>query len=136
MYISLIITIIVVKILMTVDMLFLELVMILIFICTFAYWFGPALVAAVGSFFSGVIYVAMLVLTWPFVMLFTWKRMKERDQIYDKLEFAKYKKDYSQIDILTEQYEAAEKKVGNIIQAIFIVYIIAITVLFLVYLLR
>ena len=97
---------------------------------------GPALVAAVGSFFSGVIYVAMLVLTWPFVMLFTWKRMKERDQIYDNLELAKSKKDYSQIDILTEQYEAAEKKVGNIIQAIFIVYIIAITVLFLVYLLR
>ena len=120
----LIITIIVVKILMTVDMLFLELVMILIFICTFAYWFGPALVAAVGSFFSGVIYVAMLVLTWPFVMLFTWKRMKERDQIYDNLELAKSKKDYSQIDILTEQYEAADKKVGNIIQVICMAFFI------------
>ena len=105
-------------------MLFLELVMILIFICTFAYWFGPALVAAVGSFFSGVIYVAMLVLTWPFVMLFTWKRMKERDQIYDKLELAKSKKDYSQIDILTEQYEAADKKVGNIIQVICMAFVI------------
>ena len=105
-------------------MLFLELVMILIFICTFAYWFGPALVAAVGSFFSGVIYVAMLVLTWPFVMLFTWKRMKERDQIYDKLELAKSKKDYSQIDILTEQYEAADKKVGNIIQVICMAFFI------------
>ena len=85
---------------------------------------GPALVAAVGSFFSGVIYVAMLVLTWPFVMLFTWKRMKERDQIYDKLEFAKSKKDYSQIDILTEQYEAADKKVGNIIQVICMAFFI------------
>lgn len=105
-------------------MLFLELVMILIFICTFAYWFGPALVAAVGSFFSGVIYVAMLVLTWPFVMLFTWKRMKERDQIYDKLELAKSKKDYSQIDVLTEQYEAADKKVGNIIQVICMAFFI------------
>ena len=105
-------------------MLFLELVMILIFICTFAYWFGPALVAAVGSFFSGVIYVAMLVLTWPFVMLFTWKRMKERDQIYDNLELAKSKKDYSQIDILTEQYEAADKKVGNIIQVICMAFFI------------
>ena len=105
-------------------MLFLELVMILIFICTFAYWFGPDLVAAVGSFFSGVIYVAMLVLTWPFVMLFTWKRMKERDQIYDKLELAKSKKDYSQIDILTEQYEAADKKVGNIIQVICMAFVI------------
>ena len=105
-------------------MLFLELVMILIFICTFAYWFGPALVAAVGSFFSGVIYVAMLVLTWPAIMLFTWKSMKERDQIYDKLEFAKSKKDYSQIDILTEQYEAADKKVGNIIQVICMAFVI------------
>ena len=109
---------------MTVDMLFLELVMILIFICTFAYWFGPALGAADGSFFSGVIYVAMLVLTWPFVMLFTWKRMKERDQIYDNLELAKSKKDYSQIDILTEQYEAADKKVGNIIQVICMAFVI------------
>ena len=105
-------------------MLFLELVMILIFICTFAYWFGPALVAAVGSFFSGVIYVAMLVLTWPAVMLFTWKSMKERDQIYDMLELAKSKKDYSQIDILTEQYEAADKKVGNIIQVICMAFFI------------
>ena len=116
-------------------MLFLELVMILIFICTFAYWFGPALVAAVGSFFSGVIYVAMLVLTWPAVMLFTWKSMKERDQIYDKLELAKSKKDYSQIDILTEQYEAADKKVGNIIQVIcmafFIILIIGLYMVFL-----
>ena len=105
-------------------MLFLELVMILIFICTFAYWFGPALVAAVGSFFSGVIYVAMLVLTWPAIMLFTWKSMKERDQFYDKLELAKSKKDYSQIDILTEQYEAADKKVGNIIQVICMAFVI------------
>ena len=109
--------------------------MILIFICTFAYWFGPALVAAVGSFFSGVIYVAMLVLTWPAVMLFTWKSMKERDQIYDKLELAKSKKDYSQIDILTEQYEAADKKVGNIIQVIcmafFIILIIGLYMVFL-----
>ena len=116
-------------------MLVLELVMILIFICTFAYWFGPALVAAVGSFFSGVIYVAMLVLTWPAVMLFTWKSMKERDQIYDKLELAKSKKDYSQIDILTEQYEAADKKVGNIIQVIcmafFIILIIGLYMVFL-----
>ena len=113
-----------------------EFICCIVFLCMFVYMAGPALVAAVGSFFSGVIYVAMLVLTWPAIMLFTWKSMKERDQIYDKLEFAKSKKDYSQIDILTEQFEAAEKKVGNIIQAIFIVYIIAITVLFLVYLLR
>ena len=115
---------------------FFEFICCIVFLCMFIYMAGPALVAAVGSFFSGVIYVAMLVLTWPAVMLFTWKSMKERDQIYDKLELAKSKKDYSQIDILTEQYEAAEKKVGNIIQAIFIVYMIAITVLFLVYLLR
>ena len=113
-----------------------EFICCIVFLCMFIYMAGPALVAAVGSFFSGVIYVAMLVLTWPAVMLFTWKSMKESDQIYDKLELAKSKKDYSQIDILTEQFEAAEKKAGNIIQAIFIVYIIAITVLFLVYLLR
>ena len=90
----------------------------------FIYMAGPALVAAVGSFFSGVIYVAMLVLTWPAIMLFTWKSMKERDQIYDKLELAKSKKDYSQIDILTEQYEAADKKVGNIIQVICMAFFI------------
>lgn len=113
-----------------------EFICCIVFLCMFIYMAGPALVAAVGSFFSGVIYVAMLVLTWPAIMLFTWKSMKERDQIYDKLELAKSKKDYSQIDILTEQYEAVDKKVGNIIQAIFIVYMIAITVLFLVYLLR
>ena len=113
-----------------------EFICCIVFLCMFIYMAGPALVAAVGSFFSGVIYLAMLVLTWPAIMLFTWKSMKERDQIYDKLELAKSKKDYSQIDILTEQYEAVDKKVGNIIQAIFIVYMIAITVLFLVYLLR
>lgn len=115
---------------------FFEFICCIVFLCMFIYMAGPALVAAVGSFFSGVIYVAMLVLTWPAVMLFTWKSMKERDQIYDNLELAKSKKDYSQIDILTEQYEAVDKKVGNIIQAIFIVYMIAITILFLVYLLR
>ena len=103
---------------------FFEFICCIVFLCMFIYMAGPALVAAVGSFFSGVIYVAMLVLTWPFVMLFTWKRMKERDQIYDKLEFAKSKKDYSQIDILTEQYEAADKKVGNIIQVICMAFVI------------
>ena len=101
-----------------------EFICCIVFLCMFIYMAGPALVAAVGSFFSGVIYVAMLVLTWPFVMLFTWKRMKERDQIYDNLELAKSKKDYSQIDVLTEQYEAADKKVGNIIQVICMAFVI------------
>lgn len=100
----------------------------------FIYMAGPAIVAAVGSFFSGVIYVAMLIITWPAIMIFTWKSAKKRDQIYEQLEVAKSKKDYSQIHILTEQFEAAEKKVGNIIQVIctffFIIVIIGLYLIF------
>lgn len=101
-----------------------DLIMIIVVICTFAYWFGPTLVAAVGSFFSGVIYVTMFIITWPAIMIFTWKRRKKVDQIYDQLELAKSKNDYSQIHILTEQFEAAEKKVGNIIQVIVAIFFI------------
>lgn len=92
--------------------------------CMFIYMAGPAIVAAVGSIFSGVIYAAVFIITWPAIMAFTWRSIKKRDHIYEQLEAARSKKDFNQINILTEQFETAEKTVGNIIQTIVAVFFI------------
>ena len=57
-------------------MFFFELIMILIVICTFAYWFGSAIIAALGSFFGTAIAIAILILSMPITLLLTRKDKK------------------------------------------------------------
>ena len=111
-------------------MFFFELIMILIVIGTFAYWFGSAIIAALGSFFGTAIAIAILILSMPITLLLTRKDRKNSDDIYDRLQAVKKKGDDYLLECsLAEQLDESRNKIGTKMNIIIIFHIIAITIL-------
>ena len=111
-------------------MFFFELIMILIVICTFAYWFGSAIIAALSSFFGTAIAIAILILSMPITLLLTRKDRKNSDDIYDRLQAVKKKGDDYLLECsLDEQLDESRNKIGTKMNIIIIFHIIAITIL-------
>ena len=111
-------------------MFFFELIMILIVICTFAYWFGSAIIAVLGSFFGTAIAIAILILSMPITLLLTRKDRKNSDDIYDRLQAVKKKGDDYLLECsLAEQLDESRNKIGTKMNIIIIFHIIAITIL-------
>lgn len=109
-------------------MFFFELIMILIVICTFGYWFGPAIVTALGSFFGGIIAVVILIISLPISLLLTHKDRKNSDDLYERLQIVKQESNNYLLECsLAEQLEESRKKVGTKMQIIVALHIVAIT---------
>lgn len=86
--------------------------------------FGPALVAAIGSFLSTVLFVVALVVTAPAVLLLAGKDIKERDAIRDNLDEARKRYDYTRIEMYERHLKDAEERVNDKINVIFLFFII------------
>lgn len=104
----------------------------ILIICLGVYMFGPLLVSAVGAFFSGVIFVAFLVLTAPLIHLVARKDMKESDRLYDQIQAAKEKGDIYKSLVLEEKLAESENRVADKIRAvcIFMIIILAVLIVF------
>lgn len=102
--------------------------MILIVICTFGYWFGPAIATTLGSFLGGIITALILIISFPVSLLLTRKDRKNSDNLYERLQIVKQEgNDYLLECSLTEQLEESRKKVGIKMQIIVASHIVAIT---------
>lgn len=113
-------------------MFIIDLIMILIVICTCAYWFGPALLSALGSFFGGAIAIAIIAFSLPLTLLLTRKDRKNNDVIYERLQAVRKEGNNYLLECsLSEQYEEAKKKLGNKMQLIVGFHIIMITAIIL-----
>lgn len=88
--------------------------------------FGPALVAAIGSFLSTVFFVVILATTAPAVLLYAGKDIKERDAISDKLDEARSCYDIKGIEMYERHLKDAEERVNDKINVIFLLFIIVV----------
>lgn len=104
----------------------------ILILCLGVYMFGPLLVSAVGIFFSGVIFVAFLVLTAPLIHLVARKDMKESDRLYDQIQEAKEKGELYKSLVLEEKLAESENRVADKIRAvcIFMIVILAVLIVF------
>lgn len=101
----------------------------ILILCLGVYMFGPLLVSAVGIFFSGVIFVAFLVLTAPLIHLVARKDMKESDRLYEEIEAEKEKGETYRLLCLKEKLEESERRVADKVRAVSSVMLILLIVL-------
>ena len=100
----------------------------LIFDVLLLIYVGPALVSAVGGFLSSLIFVFLLVLTAPGVLVYAGKDMRERDEIYDKLNAAKIKYDFHLVEMYERHLKDIEERVNDKINVVAILNIIAVMI--------
>lgn len=91
--------------------------------------FGPALVAAIGSFLTFIFFAVALVVTAPAIQLFVMKDIRERDAISDKLDQARQRFDTVRTEMYERHLKEAEEMVNTKINIIFILFITTIIIL-------
>lgn len=80
--------------------------------------FGPAIAAAVGSFFFWIIFVAFAVTVYPAVRLLCWKDRRESAELYDLIIEAETKDDASGLLALKERRNAVENRIHKKISVV------------------
>lgn len=94
-----------------------------------AYMFGPLLVSSIGIFFTGLIFVAVLILTAPIIFLVARSDMKESDRLYEEIEAEKEKGETYRLLCLKEKFEESERRVADKVRAVSSVMLILLIVL-------
>lgn len=104
----------------------------ILILCLGVYMFGPLLVSAVGAFFSGVIFVAFLIITAPMIHLVARKDMTESDRLYNELQAAEEKGEVYKSLVLKEKLAESEARVANKIRGVclFMVVVLAVLIVF------
>lgn len=99
-------------------MLLAELILLIIAIVMF----GPALTAAIGSFFTWLIFIVLAALSFPLQVLLNWKDNKEMNRLIEEMDEAEAKGDKFRYLTLQERYaiaaERSHKKTSMIIWTI------------------
>ena len=96
--------------------------------------FGPSLCAAIGTFYTTIVFFMLLVIMSPFVLIFNRSSMRRSDELYEQLKAlemngGKYSNEYERLE---KQFKESEAEVKQRTQSIFLIFLIISVTLFLI----
>ena len=96
--------------------------------------FGPLLCAAIGTFYTTIVFFMLLVIMSPFVLIFNRANMRKSDELYEQLNAlemngGKYSNEYERLE---KQFKESEAEVKQRTYTVLFIFLIISVILFLI----
>ena len=96
--------------------------------------FGPSLCAAIGTLYTTILFLLLLLIMSPFILIFNRSNMRRSDELYEQLKALemnglKYSDKYESLE---KQFKESEAEVKQRTQSIFLILLIICVILFLI----
>ena len=96
--------------------------------------FGPSLCAAIGTLYTTILFLLLLLIMSPFVLIFNRSNMRRSDELYEQMKAlemngGKYSNEYEHLE---KQFKESEAEVKQRTQSIFLIFLIISVTLFLI----
>ena len=96
--------------------------------------FGPLLCAAIGTFYTTIVFFMLLVIMSPFVLIFNRANMRKSDELYEQLKALetngqKYSNEYERLE---KQFKESEAEIIQRTHTVLFMFLIISVILFLI----
>ena len=96
--------------------------------------FWPIVSAAIGTLFTNLIFIGVLIITAPFILLIARKDMRRSDELYEQMKgLDKYSYKYL---CLKEQFDKSEEEIAKKTQLVFLYLTLIGVIMFFVWIIR